>query len=84
MKHTKATQLAALQRLEQVGAGFWSRQGHVITINIRMAHGNDFNAWINARSLEDYFGSLCKGSTEPDPMSGTLVLRMKSLMGEAL
>lgn len=84
MKHTKATQLTALEHIERAGAGFWSRNGSVITINFRMAHGNDPTPWINARNAEIHFGALVIGSAVPDGMSGTVVLKLKSLMSEAV
>jgi hypothetical protein len=71
--------LEIVNKFESEGKGFFSRcsNGDMI-INIRGAHGNDPNQWINANELNDSLG-LLGGNIRPDPMSGHLVLTIKNI-----
>jgi len=70
--------LVYLQRIEDNGAGFWSRNSdQSISIFVRGAHGNDPTQWKNARAIEDLFGLMVSEGITPDPQSGHLYLKLR-------
>lgn len=74
---TKRQILKALNHIESTGAGFWRRgSDNVIHIYLRMAHGNDPTAWINARAVENHFGARVR-EVKPDGQSGHVVVSIR-------
>ena len=75
---TKRKILEALTKIESNGAGFWRRgKDNVINIFVRGEHGNDPNQWINARSIENYFGCRVIEGAKPDWLSGTITMSIE-------
>lgn len=77
-KMTKRKIIQALTKIEESGAGFWHRgKGNIINIFVRGEHGNDPNQWLNARSIENYFGARVIEGIKPDWTSAALVISIK-------
>lgn len=68
-----------LEAMESTRVAWWTRRSdNMISIFFRMAHGNDPTGWINARTMQDFFG-LSARKIYPDGQSGHIVLEIKAL-----
>lgn len=75
---SKAKAIKALNDAEKTGACFWSRKSNnVASVFVRGAHGNDPNQLINARRIQEFFGTRALTEIKPDPMSGHLIVEVK-------
>jgi hypothetical protein len=73
---TKAN-LSTVNEMEKSGAGFFSRSGPDMIVNVRDPGGTG-NQWANARAIQGKLKGKV-GDIEPDAMSGHLVIRVKDM-----